>query len=232
MPLLKNIASQKWASQEPAYQQVNQAASDGFEPPLEQYTMKRSSRWGAVLRGAAIGIAAILLLLAVSWWPARLVSSTVSQHLAAPKHHEGKDELSSVHTCGDSIEEAQLRGCTWDLLAGSWLPQRCIDQELSDEFRTAGDWHYYANKDGTGELTEHELQFRVGPNATYFTTLEYHRTHCAYQWRKMHRAMQSGGRIENALADYHHTLHCGKIFLQEGELSDLLTAISVEFYYC
>jgi hypothetical protein len=32
----------------------------------------------------------------------------------------------------------------------------------------------------------------------------------------MHRAMQMGKKIENKLADYHHTVRCGYVNMQEG----------------
>jgi hypothetical protein len=81
-------------------------------------------------------------------------------------------------------------------------------------------------------LLEEELQYRVGEGKEFFTSLKYHRTHCSYQWGKMHRAMQMGKKIENKLADYHHTVRCDYVNMQEGDMEGFLTKITVEIMTC
>ena len=150
-------------------------------------------------------------------------------HPATP--HQSSEEAMPYH-CGSSIKEAKELGCSWDLLSAAWLRPECLDAELTESFRNEDDWPFFADKEGQHPLKEEELQWRVGEGMHYYTNLKYHRTHCSYQWRKMHRAMERGSRIENKLADYHHTLHCGYVFLQDGKLDELLTEISVEFMRC
>ena len=235
MPLPKKLAMREWiptVPTTPEYRKLDEESSSDFTPYTQQSIPSEPSKIWKITRVATVGLFNAACLFAFVWWPSRILSAGISPVQKIPDLSAGTDHLESVHHCGRSIEEAKKLGCTWDLLAGSWLPQRCIDQELTDEFRAAGDWHFYVDKNGTEELMESELQYRVGPGMDYYTTLEYHRTHCSFQWRKMHRAMQSGGRIENALANYEHTLHCGFVFLQDGDLQDLLTEISVEFFYC
>jgi hypothetical protein len=225
MSVFNKLANQMKTSAQD-YRRVNEEMSSEF--PL-----RKTSRATSVLKATGIALVTGICLFLIIWWPSQLLSTALNKPGYSPAKSSVSDELESVHHCGPgNVEEAQKLGCTWDLLAGSWLPQRCIDKDLTDEFRNAGDWHFYEDREGTKELQEEELKWRVGPNMTYFTTLKYHRTHCSFQWRKMHRAMQSGRKIENALANYDHTLHCGYVFLQDGELHELLTEISVEFFYC
>lgn len=160
-------------------------------------------------------------------------------HNPAPVHWEhlgpavsSVEDKTAVATCGSTIEEAMALNCTWDLLAAAWLPPACIDQELTEDFRSQGPWRYFADREGKEELTEEDLQWRVGEGNEYYTSLRYHKTHCSYQWRKMHRAMERGSKIENKLADYHHTMHCGYVQMQQGDMEDLLTKITVELMTC
>ncbi|MCJ1442762.1 MAG: hypothetical protein MMC23_003259 [Stictis urceolatum] len=203
------------------------------EEMTNDYPVRKSSRTRSILKGTALVLLISTCMFVVIWWPSQLLSAALANPRYTPTQSTVTDEFESVHHCGPGyVEEAKKLGCTWDVLASSWVPQRCIDHELSSEFRDAGDWHYYEDKAGTNELTEDELQYRVGPNMTYFTTLRWHRTYCSYQWRKMHRAIKSGRKMESELANYDNTLDCGEVFLREGELDELLAEISVGFSYC
>ena len=182
-----------------------------------------NSRIRSLLAGTVIALLMVVCIRIIIWWPSRLISA---------HDYNTKTDDNILHSCGETVTEAQELGCKWDLLASSWLPPACIDEELTNGFRDERRWRYFADSDGTEELFEPELQYRVGPNDTYYTTLEWHRMHCNYQWRKMHRAMQKETLIESGLAKYHHTLHCGFVGLQEADLQDLTTHISVEFMDC
>ena len=212
------------------YRTIDHSESDDelLGKPKSTSRIPHSSHLSTWLSGISIALITATCLGVIVWWPYRLLAA-----LDAP--YINHDEV--LHHCGQThtVKEAKALGCKWDLLAAAWLPPACIDQELTDQFRKAsqkGPWHYYAEKDGSDELQEEDLQYRVGENQTYFTTLRYHRTHCDYQWRKMHRAWQRGTWIEDQLAAYHHTKHCGFVGLQEAELEDLATEISVEFMNC
>jgi hypothetical protein len=136
------------------------------------------------------------------------------------------------YACGTTVDEARALGCKFDVLAAAWMPEACLDEELTEEFRNRGPWQYFADASGKVELSEEELSMRVGPDGMFWTTQKWHVIHCAYQWRKMHRAMQSGRRIESSLADYAHTKHCGHVFLDRSPLENLLTEITVEYLSC
>ena len=50
--------------------------------------------------------------------------------------------------CGSSIEEAIAKGCKYDEMGATWLPDVCRDDELTAEFNRAGpgpngQWPYW-----------------------------------------------------------------------------------------
>lgn len=236
-PLLKHLAMQKWKPEQ-VYEKVEDEESiDGF--PVGKAGGRRLL--GIKARSLATGMAVAGLMAAcitgIVWWPGHIQAAELaayehsheSAHPAHPPHAQPDDV---VATCGSSVEEAQALNCTWDLLASSWLPPACIDQELTDEFREQGPWRFFEHKNRTGELFEPELPYRVGPGMEYYSTLRWHKVHCGYQWRKMHRAMMKGMKIEGHLNSYAHTEHCGVVALQQGEMEDLVTLATVEFMTC
>ena len=256
-PLLKKLATQKWHEQawnQQMYKKIGDEETESSGP-----SDGRRRIFGTPVRTIVsslfIGTMAVFCVVGLVWWPSRIHAAQLqhkaehSYKMADPDpqqlkqssivnvqklhvaHNITEDELRPYH-CGSSIKEAQELGCSWDLLSASWLRPECLDRELTDSFRAEEDWPYFADREGKFPLEEKDLQWRVGEGMNYFTTLKYHRTHCSYQWRKMHRAMERGTRIENGLASYHHTLHCGFVFLQDGQLDELLTEISVEFMRC
>ena len=135
-------------------------------------------------------------------------------------------------SCGNSTAEAQALGCSFDLLSAAWLPEECQDRDLTEEFRAQGPWQYFEDSDGQVELWEGDLWKRSGSSETYWATRKWHTVHCSFEWRKMHRAIERGARMEDALRDYRHTIHCGKMFLKEGPWDELTTEITVEFLGC
>lgn len=138
----------------------------------------------------------------------------------------------SVRSCGNSTTEAKALGCQFDLLSAAWLPEECQDRELTEEFRAAGPWKYFADSLGRIELREEELPERTGYDNGYRASRRWHTVHCAFQWRKMHRSIERGARMEDALRDYKHMMHCGEMFLMEGPWDELITEITVEFLSC
>lgn len=136
--------------------------------------------------------------------------------------------------CGRSIAEARANGCVFEVLSGAWMPPQCLDNELNDEFNALG-WQYWADDQRHVEIPMHELQLREGEEGVYYTTQGWHITHCAYQWRKLHRAWQTGRAVElgdHALGDINHTLHCGSLYPDMVPFDDINTRIVVEFFSC
>ena len=44
--------------------------------------------------------------------------------------------------------------------------------------------------------------------------------------------MQMGKNIENKLGDYHHTVRCDYVNMQEGDMEGFMTKITVEIMTC
>lgn len=138
-------------------------------------------------------------------------------------------------SCGQSIAEARAAGCEYEVLSGAWMPPACLDPELNEEFRQIHDWKYYADADRQEEIPEPMLAEREGEEGAYYTTQRWHVIHCAYQWRKLHRAWESGRAVElgaHALGDFNHTIHCGTLYTDEVPMEQLETRIVVEFFSC
>jgi hypothetical protein len=240
----------------------DEESPDGFPRADEGQSVSRGTRTRSLISGIVVAGLTVMCIAGIIWWPARIQDQAIQMaaydhshddHPVHPAHggsdshlfehlgpssssehspHPQSDDNDTVATCGSTLEEAQALGCHWDLLAAAWLPPACIDQELTEDFRAQGPWRYFADREGTQELVEEELQYRVGKGNEYYTSLRYHKTHCSYQWRKMHRAMERGTKIENKLADYHHTMHCGYVQMQQGDMEDLMTKITVELMTC
>jgi len=109
--------------------------------------------------------------------------------------------------CGNSSTEALQNGCVLDLIPGAWVHPDCYDEDLEREFLDYGDWHWYADPEGKEELSEDDMRRTGGPNPVYVTG-EYHDAHCAFTWRKLHRAVLRGTAIDSHIGFFQHTEHC------------------------
>lgn len=115
--------------------------------------------------------------------------------------------------CGNSSAEALANGCILDLIPGAWVHPQCYDAELEAEFLSyapeneGGKWHWYRDPEGKSELSEDEMRATGGPNPVY-VSLAYHDAHCAFTWRKLHRAVVMGRAIDSHIGSYVHTKHC------------------------
>lgn len=108
--------------------------------------------------------------------------------------------------CGNTTAEAKANGCVIDLISGAWVHPACYDQELEKEFLEYGDWKWYADPKGETELSEEFM--RTTPPDPVWVSLAYHDAHCAFTWRKLHRAAMRGTPIDSQIGSYVHTNHC------------------------
>jgi hypothetical protein len=111
--------------------------------------------------------------------------------------------------CGNTTEEARNNGCILDFIPGAWVHPECYDAELEDEFLKQDDWHWYADAEGQYELSKEYIRETGGPNPIY-VSMKYHRQHCAYTWKKLHRALIRQAPIDDHIGGYKHTVHCSK----------------------
>lgn len=119
--------------------------------------------------------------------------------------------------CGASVAEAISRGCKYDSLAAGWLPEHCRDDELTAEFERAGDgpdgsWIYWVDRNHTQEIPLEELATKGDdPDFRFHMSIEWHKVHCIYYWRKEHRARFNGKKVERRSDSEPHINHCGMI---------------------
>lgn len=106
-----------------------------------------------------------------------------------------------------------------DLISRAWLPKDCFDTELTTEFLNFSEWRWYADKEGTRELSREVVERGDGPNPL-FVSRQYHLVHCAFVWKKYQRAVLHGVPIEDYIANYSHTEHCTRELVEEREAPD------------
>lgn len=135
--------------------------------------------------------------------------------------------------CGSTPAEARAAGCLFDIMAFSWLPPRCHDAELSEEFRQLRDWEYYLDRNRTMPLSREKAS--TGEYTELYTKYEYHLRHCTFLWKKMHRALLGGGggklAIDSVTAKYAHTEHCSEMLMARRELPlDVINSVILVKY--
>lgn len=134
---------------------------------------------------------------------------------------------------GTTTEEAIRRGCIFTPLAIAWLPPHCIDMELSDEFDRSGDgpdgkWEYWADAHRGRALNRTEVGLLANSETGYFySTQNWHITHCTFTWRKHYRSKTTGVTIERRSNGLDHIGHCESIFRIRGGLTDILTVAGI-----
>ncbi|KAJ8126791.1 hypothetical protein O1611_g6848 [Lasiodiplodia mahajangana] len=144
-----------------------------------------------------------------------IIITIVAITVALAKNHE--PTRNSCY-CGNSIAEAHALGCEYDTLASAWLPQHCIDKELTAEFDRSGDgpngtWQYWADYSHERELTLDQLAALAEvPGAIYYTSSQWHVVHCIFYWRKQMRLPRTGVTLEPRYNHEGHAKHCGMIF--------------------
>jgi hypothetical protein len=122
--------------------------------------------------------------------------------------------------CGWTADEARAAGCTFDIMAATWLPDECYDDDISSAFRTHGPWEFYTNSSdfaftdtirwpSADQLTLLPDEKSASEQRFVWATRRYHLTHCIFLLRRLHRLVDGGKRLDSALEDYHHSKHCG-----------------------
>ena len=135
--------------------------------------------------------------------------------------------------CGNSVEEAQAKGCIFDVMAFTWEPPECYDAELVAEFLDSYDWKFYRKWHGKEEDLIPWEESSQGLSDVWSPWI-YHTLHCTFQWRKFHRAWAAGAPIDSATADYNHTRHCeSQLWKGEYEGNDVInTLLELRFLSC
>jgi hypothetical protein len=148
----------------------------------------------------------------------------ILSQLAASHDRVAQDQVLKGCDCGASVAEAVSKGCKFDSLATSWLPDHCRDDELTSEFETLGDgpngtWIYYADMDHTIELNRQQVgALADNTSSKVYLGVTYHKLHCVFYWRKQYRAKAKLNEkiVEPMLDNEGHIEHCGEVLLRKG----------------
>lgn len=130
-----------------------------------------------------------------------------------------QENISTVTlSCGNSTAEARALGCKFDPLSFLWVPEPCLDTEMSEAYQKAVNWHGYNDAEGKEILDLDTMSERVEP-FKYFTSIREHAVHCAYVWQKQHRGYLQGGLyLDDNSASFHHTRHCSEVLIYTTDL--------------
>lgn len=156
-----------------------------MDPPAYKQSLRRT--YSIYCRTALCVLGAVSLLAYILVTAPLLVPSlSIHTHLTLQSTPVVKE-----YHCGKTKEEAIARGCTFDPLTVSWLPQECSRRQTDEFWADApitkdnftneyeARWRYY-----DWDLTERydglaDLPVYAGVH-TYRSTLGEHITHCAY----------------------------------------------------
>lgn len=71
-----------------------------------------------------------------------------------------------------------------------------------------------------------------GDHEYLFVNWEYHKLHCTYMWRKMHRAFLGVAKMDEYIGNYRHTEHCEDVLTKDEDTGFVLTVIRRKFVSC
>ncbi|KAF2206316.1 hypothetical protein CERZMDRAFT_10661, partial [Cercospora zeae-maydis SCOH1-5] len=123
--------------------------------------------------------------------------------------------------CGNTVDEAKARGCSFDFLSHNWVAPPCLDPLTDSEYREyvggqvrkLGPFPYYLDVEGKHHI-EDETAFSLlanGPTLAdqhVYTTREEHLAHCTFLLRRTHRAAIGQVKLNDENAQLWHTKHC------------------------
>lgn len=112
--------------------------------------------------------------------------------------------------CGNSWQEAEAKGCQYNVMRHAWLAPACFDTELTNEFNSIAVWQFWADANRTRPLTIGEVSRRTG----YIrASPEYLEASCAYSFRKLQRAIERGGDVEVGLSRLEEATQCQRFIM-------------------
>jgi len=179
-------------------------------------------------------IAASILLLIVSVGLVILSTLTPSSKksmAARPQHKGGSTVLAH---CGTNPQEAQARGCVWDIMSFGWVHPTCFNKEESDSwYAKYGPWEWYTifpgNVTDAVPLTPEQLPF----TPLVYTTQGYHIQHCLYIFKSLHVAAINSAPVSNEGVPMAHTDHCINLLANDTQpLEDIVTRVYLLFVKC
>ena len=191
--------------------------NDGSVQPLQSSPVSKESSYKHFWYIMVAENVALLILIPLFCWKLFSPSPTNLQYQSLtidnksyPSGQLSWSQRFEALPCGKSPEEAKARGCRFDMLATAWLPPRCIDDELVDEFIKLGNWQFYTEMHGDKKHDSYEPEFlgSFSEPKSIWTTRAWHHMHCLYMWKKIGRALVRGRSTDAETVSEPHTQHC------------------------
>ena len=132
--------------------------------------------------------------------------------------------------CGSNVQEARAKGCFFDVMLHSWLPEDCFDQALMDDYLTRVPYHWYRDAAFKDEISVEEM--RRGEHGSAAVKLEEHGTHCAYVLEKNLRAIMKGKAVARSIYSVKHAVHCLGLLVDPKTIPGIYTEVVVEYDQC
>ncbi|KAF7933009.1 uncharacterized protein EAE97_008776 [Botrytis byssoidea] len=110
--------------------------------------------------------------------------------------------------CGSSGEEAQAKGCVFDVILVAWLQPECFDSELHEAYLSDHDYPFWLDR--SLQTPTDLAEVRLGKHTTVYSSSEFHLAHCAYFLEQSVRGFRRGGMVDNVTLDNEHTEHCAR----------------------
>lgn len=191
------------------YSQIEEHDGDDDSQHRPPRALRSSRRLLPLASSFLLGVLTVALALAV--W--RFLSPSKTPNRKFPAMPEGVDEESglplswSYGDCGGSPAAAQALGCRYSIILHAWLPEDCLTDADDEDERLMYAEREYPYVVAGRNLTMGEL--RAGQYHHFTTNFDWHATHCAYVWKRMHRAMvDADQKLDSYTANVHHTNHC------------------------
>lgn len=190
---------QKWH-----YRKIN---TSDFMDEKEEYRAEPSSSKSTSVRRA-------ILIYVVALFSIAMIISGLPLYDAL----RGKSRSPSITgpPCGNSSAEALARGCTFDQLMWSWLPEYC-PHYANDDFMNAEPtkpWQFYTDPhDQTTAASEDEWSAVLDNKQHVWGEKREHMTHCVYMFLNLGQIIRDGGRYAPRQVDYGHLEHCADMLL-------------------
>lgn len=190
------------------YAQVDDGGWDHGEE--RQNPMRRQRGWISFI-SFLLGLATMGVIVALT---STFIMPGLPHARNMPPARNGSDPntglpLSWSHgDCGNSPEDAKVRGCDYSIILHSWLPKSCLTKADAEDARDMyKDSHWYYESASGSNLTVEELG--AGDYGYFTTTIDWHFTHCMYVWKRLHRIMLDPSQeLDSYTANDHHTNHC------------------------
>jgi hypothetical protein len=224
-------------SDKTSYAQIDDWDHDGEERKNPGKGLRRRNwiSWIPISASFLLGLATmgvIMLLTSASATPA-------ARHM--PPIRNGSDPDTGLPLswsngdCGNSPQDAKTRGCQYSIVLHAWLPESCLteaDTEDAKDMYEGSEWYYESGASGQN-LTLEELG--AGDYPWFYTTMDWHSTHCMYVWKRLHRVvLDPSQELDSYTAGEHHTHHCVDMIAGGRSLDDehIRTKVFVKYPQC